>query len=122
VLNPLSGYLTLAEHLCRRREAARAWNFGPAAGDVRSVQWIVERLAVLWGEGLSWEPDDDTNPPEASHLALDSSAAGRELGWRPGWHLEQALERIVDWHRAFGSGEDMRRVSLTQIEQFPAEL
>ncbi len=119
VLNPLSGYLRLAERLYQTREVARAWNFGPAADDIQSVRWIVERLALLWGEGLSWELDDHVNPPEAGHLALDSSAAERGLGWRPGWDLERGLERIVDWHRAFGSGGDMRAVSLAQIEQFP---
>ena len=119
MLNPLSGYLTLAEQLCRTRGAARAWNFGPAADDTQSVRWIVERLALLWGEGLSWEPDEEANPPEAGHLALDSTAAEEELSWRPGWALEQGLERIVEWHRAFGSGADMRAVSLTQIAQFP---
>jgi CDP-glucose 4,6-dehydratase len=119
VLNPLSGYLTLAERLCQTPTAARAWNFGPAEDDLQSVRWIVERLALLWGEGLNWELDDGVNPPEASHLALDSRAARDALGWRAGWGLGDALERIVDWHRALGRGEEMRRVSLAQIEQFP---
>jgi CDP-glucose 4,6-dehydratase len=120
VLNPLSGYLTLAERLCLSGGFARAWNFGPAADDLQSVRWIVERLAELWGGGLSWEPDDRLNPPEAPHLALDSGASERGLGWHPGWDLERALERIVEWHRALGAGEDMRAMSLMQIEQFPS--
>jgi CDP-glucose 4,6-dehydratase len=120
VLNPLSGYLLLAERLCSTREAARAWNFGPAAADVQSVSSVVERLAGLWGAAVTWELDGELNPPEAVHLALDSAAAERSLGWRPGWALEQALERIVEWHRALSSGQDMRRVSLMQVEQFPS--
>ncbi|MHB8242200.1 MAG: CDP-glucose 4,6-dehydratase [Solirubrobacteraceae bacterium] len=118
VLNPLSGYLRLAESLCREPQAARAWNFGPPAGDARPVSWIVERLAELWGEGLEWELDPRENPPEAPHLELDSSAARRELGWAPPWDLDDALGLVVEWHRAHRRGEDMRSVSLRQIERF----
>ena len=118
VLNPLSGYLRLAEELWRGNEAARAWNLGPPEADARTVSWIVERLGALWGGALRWELDEGANPPEASHLALDSSDAERGLGWRPGWSLEDALEGIVEWHEAQRKGEDMRRVSVAQIERF----
>jgi CDP-glucose 4,6-dehydratase len=117
VLNPLSGYLRLAEELWRG-EAARAWNFGPPEEDARPVSWIVERLGALWEGALSWEIDSGPNPPEAGHLALDSSDAERRLGWRPAWDLEHALELVVAWHRAQQRGEDMRRVSLEQIGGF----
>jgi CDP-glucose 4,6-dehydratase len=117
VLNPLSGYLLLAQAL-HGGEAARAWNFGPPEDDVRTVSWIVERLGELWQGRLTWETDDGPNPPEAGHLALDSSAAESLLGWRAGWGLEAALERVVDWHRAQQAGEDMRRVSLEQIDLY----
>ncbi len=118
VLNPLSGYLLLAELLCDREELDRAWNFGPPADDLQSVSWVVERLSALWGEGLRWELDGTTNPPEVGYLALDSTAAERSLGWRPRWSLPQALERVIDWHRAHLRGDDMRRVSLAEIEEF----
>lgn len=118
VLNPLSGYLLLAEQLWRTREAARAWNFGPREGDAQTVSWIVERLGALWGGAFRWQLDEGVNPPEAGHLALDSSAAERALGWRPRWPLQEALGRVVEWHEALGRGEDMRRVSLGQIERF----
>jgi CDP-glucose 4,6-dehydratase len=118
VLNPLSGYLRLAEELWRSQEAARAWNFGPREGDARTVRWIVERLQTLWGGAFEWELDGGENPPEAGHLALDSGEAERRLGWRAEWDLAQALERIVEWHEAERSGEDMRQVSLAQIERF----
>jgi CDP-glucose 4,6-dehydratase len=114
VLNPLSGYLLLAEALSAG-EADRAWNFGPREQDVRPVQWIVERLATLWDGALSWEIDERANPPEAGHLALDSSDAERLLGWRPALDLEAALGRVVDWHRAQQGGQDMRRVTLEQV-------
>jgi CDP-glucose 4,6-dehydratase len=115
VLSPLSGYLCLAEALSSTDDAARAWNFGPSAGDAKPVGWIVQRLAELWGGELSWRLDERPNPPEAGHLALDSGAAERLLGWRPAGGLEDALELVVAWHRAQRAGEDMRRVSLAQI-------
>ncbi len=122
VLSPLAGYLRLAEALAQGEdavssgtEAAGAWNFGPAAEDVQPVSWIVQRLAELWDGELSWRLDDAENPPEAGHLALDSSAAGRLLHWQPRWSLADALELIVEWHRAQRDGDDMRQVSLSQI-------
>jgi CDP-glucose 4,6-dehydratase len=118
VLNPLSGYLLLAEELWRSRDAAQAWNFGPQKGDAQTVRWILERLETLWGGAFKWKLDRGENPPEAGYLALDSAKAEQRLGWRPEWDLGQALERVVQWHEAQQGGEDMRRVSLTQIERF----
>ncbi len=129
VLSPLGGYLRLAEALARGEEAAApgdeaplrgaeasgAWNFGPPEADARPVGWIVQRLAELWGGELSWRLDEAENPPEAGHLALDSSAAERLLGWHPRCPLGDALELVVEWHRAHRDGQDMRRVSLEQI-------
>ena len=123
VLNPLSGYLTLAQELCREDSpgVASAWNFGPAQEDARTVGWVVRRLADYWAGALRWEEDGgegaDPNPPEAGHLALDSSKAEHGLGWRPAWGLEEALERVVSWHEAHRRGEDMRAVSLAQIAE-----
>jgi CDP-glucose 4,6-dehydratase len=115
VLSPLSGYLRLAEALAQGQEAARAWNFGPLAGDAQPVSWIVQRLAELWGGELSWQLDEAQNPPEAGYLALDSGAAERLLAWRPACSLQDALELVVDWHLAHRGGDDMRVVSLAQI-------
>jgi len=120
VLNPLSGYLTLAQALHADADVARAWNFGPAAGDARPVGWIVRRLGELWDGALDWELDEEPNPPEASHLELDSTRAGSELGWRPPWDLQRALELVVEWHRAQLDGVDMRAVTLGQIDAFAA--
>jgi CDP-glucose 4,6-dehydratase len=118
VLNPLSGYLRLAEELWGSPGAAQAWNFGPREGDARTVRWIVERLEELWGGAFAWELDGGENPPEAGHLELDSGKAARDLGWLAQWDLAEALGRIVEWHEAERRGEDMRRFSLEQIEQF----
>ncbi len=117
VLSPLSGYLRLAEELALdpQRRAARAWNFGPPAGDEQSVGRVLELLQDLWKGELQWQPDERENPPEASHLALDSSAAEELLGWRAAWPLQESLELVVDWHRAQREGRDMRAVSLEQI-------
>jgi CDP-glucose 4,6-dehydratase len=121
VLNPLGGYLLLVEHLWRSPSVARAWNFGPAPQDARPVSWIVQRLAALWDGALSWEPDAGSRRPlEARHLALDSNAAQRDLEWRPAWDLEQALERLVEWHRAQLGGADVRDMSIAQIERYAA--
>jgi CDP-glucose 4,6-dehydratase len=128
VLNPLNGYLLLAQELAlagdrfaRARaevELARAWNFGPRAADARTVGWIVERLGALWHGALRWELDKAPNPPEAARLELDSSAAETELGWQPAWSLEDGLERVVAWHEAHRRGEDMRSTSYEQIAEF----
>ena len=116
VLNPLAGYLALAQALCAEPSAAGPWNFGPAAEDARPVRWIVERLAELWEGRLSWEIDPAPNPPEAQRLELDSGAAEARLDWRPAVGLDGALGMVVAWHEAHRGGEDMRSVSLGQIE------
>jgi CDP-glucose 4,6-dehydratase len=118
VLNPLAGYLRLAEELWDSVDVARAWNFGPRDGDAQTVSSIVERLAELWGGALEWELDRSSNPPEAGYLSLDSSAAERRLGWSATWDLDDALRKIVEWYDAQGAGRDMRALSLAQIAEF----
>jgi CDP-glucose 4,6-dehydratase len=119
VLNPLAGYLGLAEQLCSGSEdVARAWNFGPREGDVRTVSAIVERLGELWGGALEWELDQGANPPEAGYLSIDSSAAQSGLGWTTAWDLDTALQKIVEWYEAQRAGQDVRAVSLRQIAEF----
>ena len=120
VLNALSGYLTVAESLLGSPVAAEAWNFGPDPGDARPVREVVERLCELWGDGLRWESDPRAHPREAPHLALDSGAAERHLGWTPSWDLHRALGAVVEWHRAVAGGGDAREVSLAQIAAFAA--
>lgn len=117
VLSPLGGYLLLAQALCDGAEASRAWNFGPRPGDAMPVEWIVGRLSELWKGELRWEIDERANPPEAVRLELDSGDSERELGWRPPLDLEQALELFVDWQAARQAGENMRLVTMEQIER-----
>lgn len=120
VLEPLSGYLTLAERLCTGgRDFAEAWNFGPEESDARPVQWIVERLCSLV-PGSSYEVDKSPQPHEANYLKLDSSKAKAGLGWRPRWNLETALANTLSWHSAWRRGEDMAAVSLAQVREYEA--
>lgn len=117
VLEPLSGYLTVAERLLGFDGAsfAEAWNFGPVDSDARPVRWIVEAMARRWGEGANWEPDGGRNPEEARLLKLDSSKARARLGWSSVWGLGEALDRIVDWNRARLAGRNYRDLCLEQI-------
>lgn len=121
VLNPLSGYLQLAQALSESDDFADGWNFGPDDGDVRAVRWIADRLTQLWPEPIDWRYDEGPHPHEARYLKLDSSRARMRLGWRPRWGLDAALAAIVQWHVALREGADMRAVTLEQIAGFEGE-
>lgn len=119
VLEPLSGYLILAERLYRDGAAfAEAWNFGPSEEDAQPVQWIVERLADAWGSGASWQRDVHPQPHEAGYLKLDCSKAKSRLGWVARWSLAEAIDRIVAWHKALRAGADMRAWSLAEMADY----
>jgi CDP-glucose 4,6-dehydratase len=118
VLNPLSGYLLLAQALWSSQELAGGWNFGPAEQDALTVGAIVERISGLWPTRLRWVEDPGPHPHEARQLKLDSSRARSQLGWRPRWGLQEGLEAIVDWYRALSVQEEMRAVTLEQIQRF----
>jgi CDP-glucose 4,6-dehydratase len=119
VLEPLSGYLMVAQRLYEQGDAfAAPFNFGPAYDDCRPVRWIVEQLSRAWGAGAIWEMDSRPQPHEANFLKLDSSRAAARLGWQPRWDLARALRAIVDWHKAHLAGADMREVVLAQIHEY----
>jgi CDP-glucose 4,6-dehydratase len=118
VLNPLSGYLVLAQAIWDSPDHACGWNFGPPEEDARSVGWIVERVGGLWPGALAWSVDDGPHPHEARYLKLDSSRARTRLGWRPLLGLDDALEATVDWYVQLREAADMRAVTLGQIESF----
>jgi CDP-glucose 4,6-dehydratase len=123
VLEPLSGYLTLAEQLYTQGQAfAEGWNFGPKDDDARPVQWIVEHMAKAWGQGASWQQDGGNHPHEANYLKLDISKAKTRLGWQPRWPLATALEHISRWHQAWLAHEDMHQLCLSQIQQYTLAL
>ena len=119
VLEPLSGYLVLAEQLYLNGEKyAEAWNFGPEENDVKSVRSIIEYLVERWGDGSSWIHDESEQPYEAQLLKLDISKAKKLLGWQPKWDLFEALDSIIEWQKAWLSGRDIKAVTLNQIRQF----
>jgi CDP-glucose 4,6-dehydratase len=118
VVNPLSGYLLLAERLWEGPAFVGGWNFGPLDDDAAPVSWIVERMAERWAGRLVWEAAPGPHPHEAGLLKLDSSRARRLLEWRPPVSLSQALDSIVDWHEAQVAGADMRAETLAQLERF----
>jgi CDP-glucose 4,6-dehydratase len=120
VLEPLAGYLMLAERLCAERiQYAEAWNFGPGDDDAKPVSWIVERLAEMNPE-VSWQCDEVPQPHEANFLKLDSSKAKEKLGWQPKWDLQTALQKTLEWHKAWRSGSEMCAITLEQITQYQA--
>lgn len=119
VLEPLSGYLQLAQKLYEEGAVyAEGWNFGPNDEDAKPVQRIVESLTTAWGEGASWVLDGGDHPHEAHYLKLDCSKAKSRLDWHPRWCLEDTLGAIIEWHRAYRDGKDMRTLSLSQIQQY----
>lgn len=119
VLEPLNGYLTLAEHLFHNGSAySEAWNFGPYESDIQPVHWIVEELLSLWGGDVTWTKDTAIQSHEANYLSLDCAKARSRLKWRPKLDLAAALAWIVDWTKAWQSGEDMQRVTTEQIWRF----
>lgn len=118
VLEPLSGYLTLAEHLhASGKDFAEAWNFGPADSDAQPVQWIIERMAEIRTD-VKWQLDQALQPHEAHYLKLDSSKARNRLHWQPRWQLQTALQKTLEWHESWKNAEDMRSVSLAQIAEY----
>lgn len=130
VLEPLGGYMLLAERLCGDDGAryAEGWNFGPREEDARPVAWVVGRVGELWkadgalsgraGDSVWTKDERGGHPHEARYLKLDCSKARQELGWRPRWPLEDGLRATVEWYRAYGRGADVRAVVLNQISSY----
>ena len=121
VLEPLRGYLLLAEQLTQDPSRfASGWNFGPVDQDARPVGWIADELVRCWGNGAAWAHDTAEHPRESHFLKLDASQAKAVLGWHPALPLGQALGWIVEWYRGFHSGVSTRQLTQTQIERYEA--
>jgi len=123
VLEPLSGYLQLAERLLTQHGArwAEAWNFGPDAADDATVEHVAQLVARLWGGHARVKRAPSTeHPHETGFLRLDSTHARKDLGWQPRWGLDTAVKATVDWHHAWRDGRtrDMLDFSLRQIEAY----
>jgi CDP-glucose 4,6-dehydratase len=120
VLEPISGYLVLAEKLSSGagQQYAEGWNFGPREEDARSVQWIAEKMVSTWGNRARWKLAAGTHPHEARYLKLDISKAKESLNWEPKWPLSTALEKILTWHNAYLRGANMRNLTIQQINTY----
>ena len=119
VLEPLSGYLVLAQQLYNQGKTfAEGWNFGPKDDDCQTVQWILDKMVHFWGEGAHYQIDNSEQPHEANFLKLDCSKAASRLKWHPQWRLEQTLEQIIQWHRAWLQGEEMQTHCLREIKEY----
>ena len=119
VLEPLRGYLLLAERLSKEpKRFATGWNFGPSDEDAKPVSWIADELVRSWRKQASWMRDTAHHPHEAYLLKLDASKAHRDLRWYPALPLNSALEWIVTWYRAFEKGEDLGKLCEAQIEEY----
>ena len=116
VLEPLSGYLVLAQELyINGDEFAEGWNFGPNDEDCKPVNWILDRMVTYWGNDASWSLDKNNNPHEAGFLKLDCSKASNRLKWKPKWNLQLTLKSIVDWHQLYINGGDLKKQCLKGI-------
>jgi CDP-glucose 4,6-dehydratase len=121
VLEPLSGYLMLAEQLFERGEAfAEPWNFGPGEEDAKPVRWLLDQLTAQL-PGTRWHAPGGEQLHEANFLKLDSSKARARLHWAPRWTLSEALHRTVDWHLAWTAGGDLRSLCVRQIASHQAQ-
>jgi CDP-glucose 4,6-dehydratase len=119
VLEPLAGYLLLAEKLYKYgNEYAGAYNFGPAEKDDRSVEWIINNLCAMWGGKASYSVKKGKHPHETSYLRLDNLKAKKELNWRPKWELKTSLKKVIEWTKAYQNKKDIRSVCLSQIKEY----
>ena len=119
VLEPLSGYLVLAQHLFEvGSNVAEGWNFGPKDEDCKPVSWILDRMVTNWGNGASWQLDKNNNPHEAGYLKLDCSKAAMRLNWYPKWNLEYTLESIINWHQHYIAQKNIQEQCLLEIAKY----
>jgi CDP-glucose 4,6-dehydratase len=119
VLEPLAGYLQLAEKLyVHGADYAEAWNFGPNADSAKPVAWIVNNMATHWGEGARWKLDENEHVHEAHFLKLDCAKAQARLPWQPKWLLDYTLQKIVEWHKNALNDGDVRKMTLAHINEY----
>ena len=119
VLEPLRGYLMLAERLlAENTRCASAYNFGPGDEATWPVERIANKLAQMWGNGAAWARDPEAGAHETHYLRLDASKARIELGWEPRLKIETALEWTMAWYRAWRQRENMAEFTKTQILEY----
>lgn len=125
VLEPLCGYLLLAKKLypdennsASSQKYTQAYNFGPNESDAQPVKWVLDKMALLWGDSVQWQQEKTHQPHEAQLLRLDSSQAKQQLGWTPQWPLPVALKKTINWYQAFAQNTDMLSLTYQQIEAY----
>jgi CDP-glucose 4,6-dehydratase len=123
VMEPLRGYLTLAERLYQDGQLyAEGWNFGPINEDSKPVGWLVEQMVDMWGTGAGWTVSEAIHPHEAHSLMLDISKARNRLNWRPVLHLKEALQLTVDWVRQRQCGANIQELTLGQLKTYQTSI
>lgn len=119
VLEPLRGYLILAEHLFHSgTNYAEAWNFGPDEKDVKSVLWITENMAKMWDKKIKWKIDEEEDYHEANFLKLDSSKARVKLNWKPILEVKDSLQLVIDWSKKRKLNNNVFDLTLEQIKNY----
>ena len=119
VLEPLRGYMMLAEKLHEEGAPwAESWNFGPKDQDTKTVSSVVKMLSQLWGVEANWSLEEDKDLHEAKNLRLDISKAQNRLDWKPSLNLESSLKLVVDWYKEKEKGTDMYKYTLKQISNY----
>ncbi len=119
VLEPLRGYLMLAEKLViEGPKYSQAWNFGPNDDDAKPVGWVATELAKRWGNNAAWNADTGDHPHEARFLKLDISKARTDLGWKPRLQIADALDLVIDWTKTYAARKDMNEFTLMQIANY----
>jgi CDP-glucose 4,6-dehydratase len=123
VLEPLSGYLALAQKLYESGpEYGEGWNFGPSDDDSKPVEWIVRRMCELKGNDARYEIEVGAHPHEAHYLKLDCSKTRMRLCWHPKWNLNQALTSILEWLEVYSFDGDIRECCLRQIATYEQQI
>lgn len=120
VMEPLSGYLKLAEKLYTHgHEYSSAWNFGPYEEDARNVSYIADKLVELWGGDSQWQLDGDCHPHEAKYLKLKINKAVKHLGWTPKFNIDETLKFTCDWYQNFYKNKsNAYTVTIEQISAY----
>lgn len=119
VLEPLFAYLMIAQRQYEEPSLAGWYNVGPEDQDCVTTGELVGLFCEKWGSGASWIDRSETNAPhEDSYLKLDCSRLKFAFGWRPRWHIEEAVEKIVEWTKVWRSGGDVPAVMDRQIAEY----
>ncbi len=119
VLDPLNGYLTLAEKLWSSgSKFSESWNFGPLEKDEKPVKWIVKKLTEQYSKNIMWDTDNNASPHEENHLKLNCTKANSKLNWLPKLNIEQGIEWTFSWYKKYEEKDNMREVTEEQIKEF----